>query len=162
VDSILFGIHFIDVLIALCLIWQTAFVTVTQSDTIYINVVYRYTLNVINRTGLSNNTRIQMRFDSRVCYHRDHSMIYVWCAIVSLIWILFALTLCVCQNNGRPEMTDWRWHLEMTDWRWGPYMTESPSTSSGGGSLPSFVLIAFLYIERSYVRIIWEYNLHPC
>jgi len=33
-------------------------------------------------------------------------------------------------------------------------MTESPSTGSGGGSLPSFVLTAFLYIERSCDRII--------
>jgi len=34
-------------------------------------------------------------------------------------------------------------------------MTESPSTGSGGGgSLPSFVPTAFLYIERSCARII--------
>jgi len=38
-------------------------------------------------------------------------------------------------------------------------MTESPSTGSGG-SLPSFVMTAFLYIERSCARIILEYNLH--
>jgi len=48
-----------------------------------------------------------------------------------------------CQNNGRPEMTDRRWR---------PDMTESPSTGSGR-SLPSFVLTAFLYIQRSCVRI---------
>jgi len=41
----------------------------------------------------------------------------------------------------------------MTDRRWRPDMTESPSTVSGG-SLPSFVLTAFLYIERSCARII--------
>jgi len=36
-----------------------------------------------------------------------------------------------------------------------PVMTESPSTGSEvGGSLPSFVLTAFLYIERSCARII--------
>ena len=38
-------------------------------------------------------------------------------------------------------------------------MTESPSTSLGG-SLPSFVLTAFLYIERSCGRIILEHNPH--
>jgi hypothetical protein len=38
-------------------------------------------------------------------------------------------------------------------------MTESPSTSSGG-SLPSFVPMAFLYIERSCARIMLKYNLH--
>ena len=54
-----------------------------------------------------------------------------------------------CQNNGRPEMTDRRWR---------PDMTESPSTGSGGGSLPSFVPTAFLYIERSYARIMRQYN----
>ena len=32
-----------------------------------------------------------------------------------------------CQNNGRPEMTDWRWRPDMTDQRWRPDMTESPS-----------------------------------
>jgi len=47
----------------------------------------------------------------------------------------------------------------MTDRRWRPDMTESPSTVSGG-SLPSFVLTAFLYIERSCARIILQYNLH--
>jgi len=40
-----------------------------------------------------------------------------------------------------------------------PDMTESPSTGSGG-SLPSFVLTAFLYIERSCARIIPIDNLH--
>jgi len=40
-----------------------------------------------------------------------------------------------------------------------PDMTESPSTGSGG-SLPSFVLTAFLYIERSCARIILIDNLH--
>jgi len=44
-----------------------------------------------------------------------------------------------------------RWRPEM---RRRPDMTESPSTGSGGGSLPSFVLTAFLYIERSCARII--------
>jgi len=34
-----------------------------------------------------------------------------------------------------------------------PDMTESPCTGSGG-SLPSFVLTAFLYIERYRARII--------
>jgi len=43
-----------------------------------------------------------------------------------------------------------RWRPEM---RRRPDMTESPSTGSGG-SLPSFVLTAFLYIERSCARII--------
>jgi len=38
-------------------------------------------------------------------------------------------------------------------------MTESPSTVSGG-SLPSFVLTALLYIERSCARIILQYNVH--
>jgi len=46
----------------------------------------------------------------------------------------------------RPEMTDRRWRLDMTDRRWRLDMTESPSTVSGG-SLPSFVLMALLYIE---------------
>ena len=32
------------------------------------------------------------------CYHRDHSVTYVWYAIVSLVWISFALTLCVCKT----------------------------------------------------------------
>jgi len=32
------------------------------------------------------------------CCHRDHSVTYVWCAIVSLVWISFALTLCVCKT----------------------------------------------------------------
>jgi len=49
-------------------------------------------------------------------------------------------------------MTDRRWRPEMTDRRWCPDMTESPSTASGG-SLPSFVLTGFLYIERSCARI---------
>jgi len=40
-----------------------------------------------------------------------------------------------------------------------PDVTESPSTGSGG-SLPSFVLTAFLYIERSCARIILIDNLH--
>jgi len=45
-----------------------------------------------------------------------------------------------------------RWRPEM---RGRPVMTESPSTGSEvGGSLPSFVLTAFLYIERSCARII--------
>jgi len=45
-----------------------------------------------------------------------------------------------------------RRRLEM---RRRPDMTESPSTGSGGGgSLLSFVLMAFLYIERSCARII--------
>jgi len=57
-----------------------------------------------------------------------------------------------CQNNGRPEVTNWRWRPDMTDRRWPPDMTEPPSTGSGG-SLPSFVLTAFLYIERSCARI---------
>ena len=35
-----------------------------------------------------------------------------------------------------------------------PDMTESPSTSSGGGSLPSFIQTTFLYIERSCAHII--------
>jgi len=47
-------------------------------------------------------------------------------------------------------MRDQRWRPEM---RRRPDMTESPSTCSGG-SLPSFVLTAFLYIERSCARII--------
>jgi len=38
------------------------------------------------------------------------------------------------------------------DMRRRPDMTESPSTGSGG-SLPSFVLTVFLYIERSCTRI---------
>jgi len=55
------GILFIDVvLIASCLIRQTAFVTVTQSDAIYGDVVYRCTLDVMNRTGLSHNAWNQM------------------------------------------------------------------------------------------------------
>jgi len=33
------------------------------------------------------------------CYHRDHSVTYVWYAIVSLVWIPFALTLCVCTTR---------------------------------------------------------------
>jgi len=33
------------------------------------------------------------------CCHRDHSFTYVWCAIVSLVWIPFALTLCVCKTR---------------------------------------------------------------
>ena len=37
------------------------------------------------------------------CYHRDRSITYVWCAIVSLVWILFALTLCVCKTRLRPN-----------------------------------------------------------
>ena len=44
-----------------------------------------------------------------------------------------------CQNNGRPEMTDRRCQH--------PDMTDSPSTGSGG-SLPSFVLTALLYVGR--------------
>ena len=40
----------------------------------------------------------------------------------------------------------------MTDRSGRPDMTEFPSTGSGG-SLPSFVLTAFLYIERSCARI---------
>jgi len=40
-----------------------------------------------------------------------------------------------------------------------PDMTESPSTGSGG-SLPSFVVTDFLYIERSCARIILQHNLH--
>jgi len=31
------------------------------------------------------------------CYHCDHSVTYVWCTIVSLVWIPFALTLCDCK-----------------------------------------------------------------
>ena len=31
------------------------------------------------------------------CYHRDHSVTKVWCTIVSLVWIPFALTLWVCK-----------------------------------------------------------------
>jgi len=56
-------------------------------------------------------------------------------------------------------MTDRRWRPDMTDRRWRPDMTESPSTVAGG-SLPSFVLTALLYIERSCARIILQYNLH--
>ena len=60
--GILIGIHFIDVvLVASCLIRQTAFVTFTQSDAIYGDVVYRCTLDVMNRTGLSHNAWNQMR-----------------------------------------------------------------------------------------------------
>jgi len=33
------------------------------------------------------------------CCHRDHSVTYVWCAIVSLVWIPFALTLYVCKTR---------------------------------------------------------------
>ena len=33
------------------------------------------------------------------CYHCDHSVIYVWCAIVSLVWIPFALMLCICKTR---------------------------------------------------------------
>jgi len=40
----------------------------------------------------------------------------------------------------------------MMDRRWRPDMTDSPSTGSEG-SLPSFILAAFLYIERSCARI---------
>ena len=29
------------------------------------------------------------------CCHHDHSVTYMWCAIVNLVWILFALTLCI-------------------------------------------------------------------
>jgi len=50
-------------------------------------------------------------------------------------------------------MTDRRWRPDMTDRRWHPDMTESPTTVSGG-SLPSFVLTALLYIERSCACII--------
>jgi len=52
-----------------------------------------------------------------------------------------------------PEM---RRRLEM---RRRPDMTESPCTGSEG-SLPSFVLTAFLYIERSCAQIILIDNLH--
>jgi len=52
----------------------------------------------------------------------------------------------------RPDMTDRRGRPDMTDRRGRPDMTEFPSTRSGG-SLPSFVLTAFLYIERSCARI---------
>jgi len=59
-----------------------------------------------------------------------------------------------CPEIGRrPEM---RRHPEM---RRRPDMTESPSTGSEG-SLPSFVLCAFLYIERSCANIILIDNLH--
>jgi len=51
-------------------------------------------------------------------------------------------------------MTDWRRRPDMTDRRWRPDMTESLSTARGGGSLPSFVLTALLYIERTYARIV--------
>jgi len=57
-------------------------------------------------------------------------------------------------------MTDQRWRPEMMDWRWRPDMTESSSTGSGGGSLWSFVPMAFLYIERSCACIMQEYNLY--
>jgi len=53
----------------------------------------------------------------------------------------------------RPEMR------RCPEMRRRPDMTESPSTGSGG-SLPSFVLTAFLYIERSCARIILIDNLH--
>jgi len=33
------------------------------------------------------------------CYDRDHSVTYVWSAIVSLVWIPFALTLCICKTH---------------------------------------------------------------
>ena len=33
------------------------------------------------------------------CCHYDHSVTYVWCAIVRLVWIPFALTLCVCKMH---------------------------------------------------------------
>jgi len=65
-----------------------------------------------------------------------------------------------CQSNGRPEITDRRWRPDTMDWRWRLEMTESPSTGSGG-SLPSFVLTALLYIQRSCARIMMKkYNLH--
>jgi len=35
------------------------------------------------------------------CYHRDRSITYVWCAIVSLVCILFALPHCVCKTRLR-------------------------------------------------------------
>jgi len=49
------------------------------------------------------------------------------------------------------EIVRIRWRPEM---RRRPDMTESPSTGAGGGSLPSFVLTAFLYNERTCARII--------
>jgi len=59
-------------------------------------------------------------------------------------------------------MRDQRWCPEMRrhpEMRRCPDMTESPSTGLGG-SLPSFVLKAFLYIERSCARIILQHNPH--
>ena len=52
-------------------------------------------------------------------------------------------------------MRDQRWRPEMRwrpDMRRRPDMSESPSTGSWG-SLPSFVLMAFLHIERPCARI---------
>jgi len=56
-------------------------------------------------------------------------------------------------QSWRLEMTDRRWRPDMTDWRWRTDITESLSTVSGG-TLPSFVLTALLYIERSCASII--------
>jgi len=53
---------FIDIiLIALCLIRQTAFVSVTQSYAVYSDVVDTCKIDVMNTTGLSHNAWNQMR-----------------------------------------------------------------------------------------------------
>jgi len=33
------------------------------------------------------------------CYHRDHSVTYVWFDIVSFAWIPFVLILCICKMH---------------------------------------------------------------
>jgi len=61
------------------------------------------------------------------------------------------------EMRRRPDVRDQRWRPEMRghpEIRWRPDMTESRTTARGGGSLPSFVLTAFLYIERSCALII--------
>jgi len=66
---------------------------------------------------------------------------------------VFGALIELVRIRWHPEI---RRHLDMRDQRWCPEirrrpdMTESQSTGSGG-SLPSFVLMALLYIERMFL-----------
>jgi len=77
-------------------------------------MVNRYTLNVINRTGLSDNCLIVFAAIYHAltvasgCYHSDRSVTYVSYTIVGFmqtfamthsVWMKFAVTLCIPKTH---------------------------------------------------------------
>ena len=51
------------------------------------------------KTGQNVRRHDLHRSNASMNKQKKNSVTYVWCAIVSLVWIPFALTLCVCKTR---------------------------------------------------------------